>query len=302
MLSIIQAEMHVEPLGKGSSNPQIIADNNLSQWVVKSMGSFQGSVGGSRFLFNEYVATRMAEAIGMPVLPVGAISISTDFLRLYPFLTKPEYGGFTPGLHFASAHRVGNPLSHFMLSRTLDSIKSKTVNGHESNAVISFDTWVMNSDRAFDVYTQLTDGRLVANKHGENPDNLLFETVGPGLHRLIMIDHGLAFNGDWHDDLAKDPNFHVDNWPIFLKGHLDIFFKFGWIDLQSCLNWVRKICNFTLTQIYSIFSEVPLAWKIGISDAEQESLALCLLKRLHYLSLVIRHSLPSLQNAALVRL
>jgi len=303
MHPLVSAETHVAPLVLGSSRPQIIADDQLNQWVVKSINSFQGPLGGngSRLLFNEYVATRIAQESGMPILPVAAISISQHFLNLYPQLMTPPFGGFTPGIHFASLYKAGYSLSDFVQSGQVDLIKTKTTNSPEANAVMVFDTWACNSDRAFDEYQIAPNGILTMGRHIENHGNLLFETLGPGLFRMLMIDHGLAFNGDWHDDPSKDPRYKIGNWWLVMRGHLDIFFKFGWANLGDCTSWVANITALTLQQIQSVISEVPLPWMVGISNTELNSLATYLHIRSSQLNAAISQSFHTVERFALAR-
>jgi hypothetical protein len=291
MHPIITAQIHLDSLQNGSSKPQIFADENLNQWVVKSAHSFQGPYNG-RLLFNEYVATRIAETIGMPVFQVAAISITPGILSAYPFLADPNFGAFSPGLHFAISYKPGYPLAQFIQSGQLQLIQSNTTNKTDANGIMAFDTWACNVDRAVD---------YPGPNHHENPGNLFFETIVPGMYRMIMIDHGIVFTGDWHDDPNKIPLHRIGYWALALMGHLDVFFKNQWADLAQCLHWVQGIQALTLVDLQTIVSEVPLPWKAGISQIEIDALLACLLARAHQVGTVITQGFPQAQHFALAR-
>jgi hypothetical protein len=284
MHPIVTAQVHIESLNLGSSRPQLFADENLNQWVVKSVHSFQGTHTG-RMLFNEYVATRIAETIGMPVYPVAAMSVSAGIMNAYPHLASKEFGSFTPGLHFASAFHTGYPLAHFVQSQRLDLVQKNTTNRMDANAVMAFDSWAFNCDRAVDQQVQVNGAAV--NQHLENHGNLHFEKIMSGLYRMVMIDHGLAFFGSWHDDPSLAPHARLGNWGHLLLGNMEIFFKNQWANLIECMAWVQKLQTLTLAHLQSIASEVPTVWRSGISDAEIHNLLIYLEERAYQIGHIL---------------
>lgn len=106
----LYASVHEGPLREGASNAQLIHDENHKLWVVKSLGSTQGGLSGERVLFNDYVASRIAATIELPIPEVRVIFVDEPFLEAYPFLREPEYGNFSQGMHFASEYRQGYTL------------------------------------------------------------------------------------------------------------------------------------------------------------------------------------------------
>jgi hypothetical protein len=291
MRNLINAEAHQGALNIGTSKPQLITDENFELWLMKSAGSFQGPVGGARLLFNEYFATRVAQELGMPVVPVACVQVSREFLDNNPRLRLPEFGNFIEGLHFACQFREGLPLISFEQSGQVAMLATKTMNWLDSNAVTTFDTWVFNADRAYDYQS----------RHFENSGNLLFENVAQGLYRMLMIDHGLAFSGDWHDDPNLEPAYRVGNWALALFGHMDLFFKHGWITLAECQNWMQKISLLSLSQLQNIVAEVPAVWKQGISVAEINALLGSLLTRSQLIGNLFTTAFTKAQSEALAR-
>jgi hypothetical protein len=293
MSTIIHAATYHQPLAQGSSHPQLVGDENQIPWVMKSANSFQGGhSGGNRLLFNEFFATRLAQELGMPVLPVAPIQVTDTFLKLHPELKTQSYGNFSAGLHFASQFRQGLPLSLLIKSGQESLIPSYTTNYPDANAIVAFDTWVFNADRAVDT----------AQGHCENQDNLLFESVGARLFRMLMIDHGLAFSGDWHDDSTRNPHQRIGNWALLLLGHLDIFFKYAWITQIGYEDWASRISSLTLHRLQDLVGEVPLAWKQGITMVEMDKFLNYLLQRITQLKYILTTTMPIAQTQAQARI
>lgn len=271
----IYAAKHHGPVGAGQSAAQLIYDEEHEPWIVKSVASVQGGVNGAYTLFNDYVATRLAEELGLPVGRVASIAIDNEFLTAFPDLLLPTHGSFTRGFHFAIKKMQGLSLYEFYslyanaLRNRPDLFSGRIVNKTESNAIIAFDSWTFNADRA----ANLPGG------FAENAGNLFLESIGPKQMRMVMIDQGLAFGGSWHNDPLRNDTSKLGNWPIVMLGYMNFFFQNGMVDLGECQRWATVFSGVTLKTLSDIVDEVPTAWRRNIDDATASALATTLLTR-----------------------
>ncbi|BDP43350.1 hypothetical protein DAETH_33190 (plasmid) [Deinococcus aetherius] len=280
----LYATSHVGPLDHGNSHAQILLDENHVAWVVKSLASAQQGPTRGRALFNDYVATRVAELLNLPVPQVSVILVEDVLLDAFPTLRTQAFGTFTPGFHLAIRYHQGVTLRDFRSAGLSSLADRRVVNKLAANAVVTFDTWTCNPDRAVE-----TDLGLY-----ENEGNLLFETSRPGELRLMMLDQGQAFAGDWHDQPDGNPFSRLGAWPLRLMGHLNLFVRGRWLDLESCLEYVSHIQHVPLVDLRSIVHEVPWAWREGISEAEIEELLLYLIRRAAHLEKPMYQELTAL--------
>ena len=269
-------------MADGSSKPQLIVDQNLEQWVVKSANSTQGQSPNDNQMFNEMFAVTVAEKLRMPVMPGRVIEISDAFLDVYPDLRRPEFGGFTAGKHFASLFRKGISLREALASKREDALRD-TINATDANAVICFDTWTFNHDRA------------CWGPHGiiMNSSNLIFLPSGQKLFELRVIDFGLSFGGDWHDDTSKSPPLRLGNWHREVLGYMPIFFLFKWINDTVCSDWTVKINSLTYSDLEKIALSVPYDWRQHISLPLLQKFLLTLIGRSGNLDMDLKSAFSS---------
>ena len=141
--------------------------------------------------------------------------LDNEFLDLFPELRDANHGSFERGMHFASRKQKGYSLEYLqrVYAHTLAAnpyyLTNLVANKPFANAFTTFDTWTLNGDRA----TPNDPGRPI-----NNPGNLFLRRISGSRLEMVMIDQGLAFNGDWH--FHPDPNARaaarLGNWPDLL--------------------------------------------------------------------------------------
>lgn len=164
----------------------------------------------------------------------------------------------------------------------------------DANGIMSFDTWSLNVDRA-------VGGTSESSPYLEKDDNILLETVVSNQLRMMMIDQGLAFGGDWHCNPNGEPSRMVGQWPNEILGHLDFFFKNDWTKLSECLDWIKRLQSLTFGTLQAIVKEVPHTWCSQVTNEEIDELLLYLIKRASTLERVFHRDLPSLSRKAAQR-
>ncbi|MFC4456573.1 HipA family kinase [Deinococcus sonorensis] len=265
----LNATSYEGPLEEGNSHAQIFLDEAHTAWVVKSVTSSRLGITHGRALFNEFVATRVAELLGLPVPQVAIMAVDDPLLNAFPELRTPASGSFSAGLHLATRYHQGITLRAFRTAGVPELAQRKVINKLDANGVVTFDTWLCNPDHADETELGLY----------ENEGNLLFETTRPGELRLMMLDHGQAFTGDWHDRADGDPVRRLGSWPTRLMGHYEVFVRGRWLNVTSCVEWLAQIQKVTLADLKRIVNEVPAAWREEIPEGEVEKLLLYLLVR-----------------------
>lgn len=293
----VYAATHKGPLGAGQSAAQLIYDDEHTPWVVKSIASLQGGVNGQLTLFNDYVATRIAEELGLPVARVASVTIDNEFLDAFPILRQPSHGSFTRGFHFASQHMQGMPLSTLYsnyanaLRNKPDLFSSRLTNRSEANAIAVFDSWTHNADRAVNI----------PGHFGENLGNLFLESQGQKALRIVMIDQGLAFGGYWHNDSAVNDHCRIGNWPLMILGCMNFFFENKMLDQFECERWCDIITTVNLKTLTDIIDEVPTAWRRDIDNNTATALSMSLLQRAVSLKALFASGYPIIHGDAVRR-
>lgn len=192
-------------------------------------------------------------------------------------LRDPASGSFSRGFHFACEWLPGKTLGQYFREMPSafhgkpDILASRIKNKDDANGILPFDSWVVNGDRAQGILN-----------YRPNDDNLFLQSVGRRELRMVMIDHGLAFAGEWHEDPNPAhvyPQGRVGNWPSDLFGLMDFYHANAMLSLQAVEDWCDRFSSCTLGQIKDIIDEVPSAWRRDIDDSVATRFSLYLLQR-----------------------
>lgn len=225
---------------KGKSCPQLIQFSDGMRYIVK----FKNNPQGTKQLVNDYIASRLAQYLSLPVPECTQIAIDQPFIDKIP---EWENYQFSPGVQFASLYikKAKKIREHFPPVTSV-------VNADVLPGIIVFDHWLSNDDR--------------------NRNNLLLERQEPDLYRVVMIDHGNCFPGgiNWTlDSLEGQPN------PIKLRP------VHKWIlsmmeDSNKLFEFIYAVHRLPVNLLYETIQSLPDDW--NISTYEKEALLIHLLR------------------------
>ena len=161
---------------RGGSQPHLMRCSDGNYYVVK----LQGNPQGTRTLVNEFLGTRLAGRLGLPIAINHVVVVPEELIRYSEGMVFELPRGSTPckgGLCFGSRLPV-DPRQGQTTDLLSASLFSDLENIPDFCGMLVFDKWTCN-----------TDGRqAVFFRKGKN----LF-------HSAIMIDQGFCFNaGEWN--------------------------------------------------------------------------------------------------------
>lgn len=152
--------------------------------------------GGPKPNFNEYVASGIAKAFGLPVAEPAVVHLGADFIRSAPALQDAR---IEPGPYFATRYM---PDAHIADEEFGFKAQPEPItNLEEIPAFVVFDILVNNKDRN-DGNTLLVPSRDDDGQH-----------LG---YRYVLIDHGHCFGGpSWDAETASDLPYELVHvpWP-----------------------------------------------------------------------------------------
>lgn len=209
----------------------MLCDDN-HPWVVK----FRNNPQHPRVLVNDYIATRMAEVIGLSVPQAGVIEVGEWLVNNSPQLRmdhgrKGELAPCSSGLQFGSRFVGG-----LMPGHTLDVLpegRLKLVrNIKEFFGMLAFDKWTCNRDGRQVVYQRSAKGRQ---------------------YKAVFIDQGFCFGTrEWKFVDTPLQGTFVLKWVYAGIKH--------WDDFEP---WLTKIEQFDPQRLWNIAASVPDQWYDG---------------------------------------
>lgn len=177
--TLVCAVQHVRRM-RGGSQSQLMSCSDGEYYVVK----FQNNPQGVRILANEFLATALAERLGLPVARAGVVIVSEDLTtytdEMFIELARGRIP-LRPGLCFGSRYQRGAKTPNQQTSVVAyDCLRqhelARVENVSDFVGMLVFDKWTGNMDSRQVVFVQ----------------NLC-------KYRALMIDHGLCFGGfRWH--------------------------------------------------------------------------------------------------------
>lgn len=214
---------------RGGAQSKLMRASDSNLYVVK----FQDNPQTTRILVNEFLGTRIAALLGLPVPAVQVISVDQELINRTSAL-RIEWPKQTvackPGRHVASEHSGSGAREVF------DFLPSSYLAGNVVNraafaGVLAFDHWTCNGDRRQAVFVKATHS--------------------PTFH-VMFIDQGGCFNGDqWSYSDSAIRGLYMDR-SVYVG-------VTGWHSFEP---WLSAIENVDESSIWTIVREVPPEWYV----------------------------------------
>jgi hypothetical protein len=232
----LQAVEHIRSI-RSDGQPHLLRCSDGFLYIVK----FQNNPQGLRVLANEYIASRIAAALGLPVPPFAVITVSEHLVKYTDNLVIRTKVGATPclpGLCFGSRH-IGqrDSIDHQNFSPVIGYLPNselRTVsNISDFVGMLVFDKWTSNIDRRQVIFSR--------------QDCLL-------PYHVSMIDNGYCFGGPaW--TLYDAPVLGLYDHPLVYREIVGMSAFEPWIYLVDR--------NIKRAMLDSIQAEVPPEWYSG---------------------------------------
>jgi hypothetical protein len=233
---------------RGGSQSHLMRAANGSFYVVK----FQNNPQHSRVLVNDWIATHIAERLGLPVPAPEIVEVGEWLIRKTSELHMQVGGEKTPcvaGLQFGSLYVVP-PMDGQVFDYLPESFlsESRVRNFEIFPGALAFDKWTCNGDGRQVVYSRRGRERK---------------------YNATLIDQGYCFNAaEWN--FPDSPLRGVFSFNAVYTGVQ------GW---ESFEPWLSRIENFDPEALAGFAEAVPPEWYAGDWDALQELLAKLLTRR-----------------------
>jgi hypothetical protein len=231
---------------RGTAQSHLMLGSDKRFWVVK----FQNNPQHIRVLANEFIASRLAIALGLSVPRVEIIEVTSWLADNSPGLELDLKGGCKvrcqPGLHCGSEYVTSHAPGQ-VVDALPDWALPKLRNYEEFGGVLALDKWLGNADARQAVFHRPPNG---------------------GRYKAFFIDQGNCFNtGNW-----SFPD--VPGWGLYR--HDSVYREVsGWSDFEP---WLSRIEGAPQELLWSIAQTVPSVW-YGGQASEIERLTEELMRR-----------------------
>jgi hypothetical protein len=222
----ISAVQHVRKMRGGAQGHLMRADDG-HYYVVK----FQNNPQHLKVLVNEFLATRLAEQIGLPVPATEIVSVSDWLVHGTPEL-RIEIAGHSvlcsPGLQLGARY-VCDPFAGQVFDYMPESMFERIRNPEDFTGMLAVDKWLGNAD-----------GRQA----------VFWRKTGEKRYRVSFIDQGYCFNaGEWtFPDLALHGVYYRNYFYVRVT---------GWESFQP---WLSRIEELNPGIVRQIAGEIPPEW------------------------------------------
>ena len=228
---------------------------NAGPGFLKALGNH----GGPHLLAAEWVATHLAQWLGLPTFEIGLVNITSE--DEIHFLTGQLA---QPGPAFIAREQSGMTWGGAVAP--LD----KLVNAEDIPTLVFFDTWTRNCDRH--------PPDLAMRKPNRNNVFLSNEDVPDGLFRLIAMDHTHCFN------CGRDLNAHLANIDVVQdEGLYGLFPEFRpfFPPHQAALDAASaRLRTLEREWVVGLVSTIPAEWQVP--NIGRDALVNLIYKRAHY--------------------
>jgi HipA-like protein len=210
-------------------------------YVVK----FQNNPQHPRVLVNDWLGTRLAEMIGLPVPATAIVHVDAQLIERTLELRvqiADRQSTFTSGPSFGSRYVV-SPLEGQVYDYLPEAMMHKVRNVRDFAGILAFDKWTCNADGRQAAFWKLSRERKFT----------------------AFIDQGYCFNaGDW-----AFPDAPLRG--VF--GRNDVYAGIrGWDSFEP---WLSRIESFSESSLWRLLEETPPEWVDGaIEDLERPVLQL----------------------------
>jgi hypothetical protein len=222
----IEAVQHVRRM-RGGAQAHLMRAADGHFYVVK----FQNNPQHLKVLANEFLATRIAEYVGLPVPAAQVIQVNDWLIENTPDLSFEGPGRSLPcmaGLHFGARY-VCDPFSGPVFDYLPEGMFGRVANRAAFAGVLALDKWLGNAD-----------GRQA----------VFFKKPGERDYQVAFVDQGYCFNaGEWN---FPDLTLHGIYYRNYVYQHVS-----GW---QSFEPWLSRIENFPARTMRQIAGEIPPEW------------------------------------------
>ena len=228
----LEAVSHVRRM-RGGAQSHLMRCTDGYDYVVKFLNNPQHP----RVLLNEWLGTRLAGMIGLPVAEVAVVHVGEELVAHAPDLVV-EIGGLrkklTSGLCLGSRYVV-SPFDGQAYDYLPENMMNRVRNVGEFAGALAFDKWTCNADGRQAVFWKRNRERKFT---------------------ATFIDQGYCFNaGEWNFQDAP------------LRG------VFGRNDVYSCVTswesfepWLSRIEHFPESSLWPLLQEVPPEWYGAIEE------------------------------------
>jgi hypothetical protein len=233
----VSATQFIRRMRGGAQGHLMLCDDGRA-YVVK----FQNNPQFLRVLANEWLATLLARALGLPVPPCSIVHVDNRLIELTPDL-RVDHGLYQspckPGLQFGS-QLIGG----LMPGKTLDYLPDKQLseisNMEDFAGILAFDKWTCNSDGRQAVFHR---DRIVKR------------------YKASFIDQGYCFS---------EENWRFVDAPLRGVYARNLVYRnvTGW---QSFEPWLTRIEEIESERILNIMATIPFEW------FERDEIALAIL-------------------------
>jgi hypothetical protein len=239
---------------RGGAQSNLMRCDDGHYYVVKSQNNPQHT----RVLVNDWLGTRLAEMIGLPVPVAEIVEVQPLLIEHSPDL-RIEPGGrrmmITAGLSFGSRY-VLSPLQGEVRDYLPETMIGRVRNLHTFAGALAFDKWACNAD-----------GRQVA--FWKRPHERKFSAS--------YIDHGYCFNaGEW--SFSDAPLRGV-------FGRNDVYAGVtGWDSFEP---WLSRIESFPESSLWLLVDQIPPEWYDSAADEFERLLTSLLMRRARVRDLIL---------------
>ena len=215
---------------RGGAQSQLMLGSDGRLWVVK----FQNNPQHLRVLANELIATRLAEALGLPVPVTDVVEVTDWLIRNTPGMTLERVGGGQPRETYKAGLQFGSRLiGGLMPGQTMDYLPEQQLaqvrNLAEFAGILALDKWTGNANGRQAVFERRTRERR---------------------YRATFIDQGFCFNGGgW--SFADAPLRGVYQRNAVYESVT------GWKSFEP---WLSRVEAFDPATIWAIAELVPPEW------------------------------------------
>jgi hypothetical protein len=240
----LNAVQHVRRM-PGGAQSQLLECSDGCHYVVK----FQNNPQHPRVLVNDWLGTRLAASIGLPVPTVAVVHVDQQLIDSSPGLileTRGRHSVIAPGLCFGSRYVV-SPLEGQVYDYLPESMMVHVRNLSDFAGILGLDKWTCNCDGRQSVFWKRNrEHRFTAS----------------------FIDQGFCFNsGEWNFPDAPLRG-------VF--GRNDVYRSVtSWDSFEP---WLSRVENLPESLVWSLAQEIPPEW-YGSATEELERLLSQLLTR-----------------------
>ena len=249
----IQAVQHIRRM-RGGAQSHLMRCADGHHYIVK----FSNNPQHPRVLVNDWLGTRLAEMIGLPVPVPAIVDVHPWLVEHTPDLRLELCGRrtmFTPGLSFGSRY-VASPLEGQVYDYLPEAMIGRVRNICSFAGILALDKWTCNAD-----------GRQVA--FWKRPRERKFNAS--------FIDQGYFFNaGEW-----SFPDAPLRG--VF--GRNDVYAGVtGW---ESFEPWLSRIESFPESALWPLINQIPPEWYGSAADELERLLAQLLERRSRVRELIL---------------